>query len=101
MEPDEMRNGVLLLVVLFQNTFVLCMRSERRPIWREPLGSNPWLLLGVGSALGLQLLAMHWAPLRALLGTGPVRPEILAFCLAAGVLTIFVTEATKWLVRRG
>ena len=95
----EIQNGVLLLVVLFQNAFVLCMRSERRPLWREPLISNPWLLLGVGFALGLQLLAMNWTPLQTVLGTAPVDRFILAICLAGAAVTVGVTETTKWIMR--
>ena len=98
--PGQIQNGVLLLVVVFQNAYVLCMRSERRPLWREPLMSNPWLLLGVGLALGLQLLAMNWAPLQDVLGTAPVEGVILAICAAGAVVTVFVTEITKWVIRR-
>lgn len=97
---EEIQNAVLLLVVLFQNAYVLCMRSERRPLWRVPLMANPWLLIGVALALGLQLLAMHWAPLQDILGTGPVDPLVLGFCLAGAAITVIVTEATKWAVRR-
>lgn len=96
----EIQNGVLLMVVLFQNVYVLCMRSERRPLWREPLFSNPWLLLGVGIALALQLSAMFWSPLGRLLGTGPVSQHTLMFCLAATGATIVVTEVTKMIVAR-
>jgi len=95
------QNAVLLLVVLFQNAYVLCMRSERRPIWREPLFSNPWLLLGVAAALGLHLAAMNWAPLQAVLGTGPIEPVLLAFCLGGAALTAVVTEITKHALQRG
>ena len=98
--PGQIQNGVLLLVVVFQNAYVLCMRSERRPLWREPLMSNPWLLLGVGLALGLQLLAMNWAPLQDVLGTAPVDGVILAICTAGAVVTVIVTEITKWVIRR-
>lgn len=94
----EIQNGVLLMVVLFQNVYVLCMRSERRPLWREPLFSNPWLLLGVAGALGLQLTAMFWSPLGQMLGTGPVTQRTLMFCLAATGATVVVTEVTKWIV---
>ncbi|HET9428900.1 MAG TPA: HAD-IC family P-type ATPase [Allosphingosinicella sp.] len=96
----EIQNSVLLLVVLFQNAFVLCMRSERRPLWRERLASNPWLLLGVAVALGLQITAMHWPPLRSVLGTSPVDPSVLLFCLSGAALTVAVTEAVKWIGHR-
>ena len=96
----DIQNGVLLMVVLFQNIYVLCMRSERRPLYREPLFSNPWLLLGVAGALGLQLAAMFWGPLGNLLGTAPVSRDTLLFCLAATAATLVVTEVTKWAVAK-
>ena len=96
----DAQNAVLLLTVLFQNAYVLSMRSERRPIWREPLASNPWLLLGVAAALGLHLVAMHWSPLRSVLGTAPVETGILLICLAGAGLTVIVAEGAKWAARR-
>lgn len=96
----EIQNAVLLLTVLFQNAYVICMRSERRPVWREPLSANPWLLLGVGIATTLHLTAMFWPPLARMLGTSPVSRETLLFCMGAALATVVVTEATKWMVRR-
>lgn len=94
----EIQNGVLLMVVLFQNVYVLCMRSERRSLFREPILSNPWLLLGVTIALTLQLTAMFWSPLSNLLGTSPVSRATLLLCIEAAVATVIVTEVTKWIV---
>ena len=96
----EIQNAVLLMTVLFQNVYVLCMRSERRSILREPVFSNPWLLLGIGIAITLQLLAMAWQPLGGVLGTALVSRETLWFCLAATAATIVVTELTKQVVAR-
>ena len=48
----------------------------------------PWLLLGVAAALALQLAAMHWGRLQAILGTSPVEPAILLICLGGAALTI-------------
>ncbi|WP_166037987.1 HAD-IC family P-type ATPase [Sphingosinicella sp. YJ22] len=92
---DEARNGVLFLTVLFQNVYVLVMRSERRPFWREPLTSNPWLLLGVGAAIALQIGAMTLPPLQSVLGTGPIDQGVLASCLGAAFLIVIVAEVTK------
>ena len=98
--PGQIQNGVLLLVVLFQNVYVLCMRSERRPLWREPLTSNLWLLLGVALALGLQVLAMNWSPLQEVLGTSPVGGFVLGLCVTGAAVTVVVTETTKWVLHR-
>jgi len=96
----EAQNAILLMTILFQNAYVLCMRSERRPIWREPLLSNPWLLIGVSAALGLHLTAMHVPALQSVLGTAPVDNAILLLCLAGAALTVIVAEAAKWAGRR-
>ena len=92
---DSSRNAVLLLVVLFQNVYVMCMRSERRPIWREPLASNPWLLAGVSLALLLHGIAMIWPPLGRLIGTDQVDPATLLFVGAGAVVILVATEVTK------
>lgn len=94
------QNLVLFLVVLFQNVFVICIRSERRPLYRERLDSNPWLLLGVAAALGLHLIAMHWPPIAAILGTAPVGSTALALCLVGAGLIVIITELTKHVVAR-
>ena len=94
----EIQNAVLLMTVLFQNAYVLCMRSERRSIVREPLFSNVWLLLGVGIALALQATAMLWPPLGSVLGTAPVSAATMRFCVVAVFGTIVVTEVTKQVV---
>ena len=96
---ESSRNAVLLLVVLFQNVYVMCMRSERRPIWREPLASNPWLLAGVSLALLLHVLAMSWPPLGQLIGTERVDPATLLFVGAGAFVILLATEATKAVVR--
>lgn len=94
-EAEAARNAVLLLVVLFQNVYVMSMRSERRPIWREPITSNLWLLVGVSLALLLHLAAMTWHPLGSVLGTHLVDAQTLIFCLAAAAVILTVSEATK------
>jgi calcium-translocating P-type ATPase len=96
----EIQNAVLLMTVLFQNAYVLCMRSERRSIFLEPLFSNPWLLLGICIAITLQLIAMFWPLMGGVLGTSPVTTGTLWLCLGATVSTIIVTETTKKAVAR-
>ena len=96
---ESSRNAVLLLVVLFQNVYVLCMRSERRPLWRQPLASNPWLLLGVSLALLLHATAMIWPRLGGVIGTEPVDLAALMFVGGGALLVLLVAEITKAAVR--
>jgi calcium-translocating P-type ATPase len=94
------QNIVLLLTVLFQNAFVLCLRSERRSLLRQPLRDNPWLLLGIGIALTLHIMAMQFEPLRLVLGTSPPDRAALLACLAGMLAILIVTEATKFALAR-
>lgn len=96
---EQARSSVLLTTILFQNMFALSMRSDHRPIWREPLTSNPWLLLGIAAALLLQLAAMTFAPLQVVLGTAPPDRFGLAACAIGAALTVVVAESTKSVFR--
>ena len=99
-DVESARNLVLLVVVLFQNVFVLSLRSERRSFFREPVWSNPWLLVGVALALCIHLTAMYWPPLAGLLATSPIDGPSLLLCIAAILLLLAATEATKRVVAR-
>lgn len=91
----EAQNHVLFLTVLFQNVYVLCMRSERRSVFEEPLWSNPLLPWGVLLAVGLQLVAMNWEPLGHILGAAPLDLPSVLLCLGGALLIVIVTEITK------
>ncbi|MFZ3483337.1 cation-translocating P-type ATPase [Sphingomonas sp. 3-13AW] len=95
----EARNSVLLALVLFENMFVLAIVNDHRPAWREPLWNNRWLLVGVASALGLQLGAMAWPPLQDLLGIGFPDLASCLVCLGGAGITLIATEAAKLVVR--
>ncbi len=96
----EAQNAVLLATVLFQNVFVLSMRSERRPIWRTPVVANPLLALGVAAALLLHLGAMTLPFLQEILGTGLPDAPMLLLCGAIAGLVLLVSEATKAVLKR-
>jgi len=97
---EEARSSLLLALVLFENAFVLAMSREDGPAWLRSLSRNWWLLLGVVAALGLQVLAMTYAPLRELLGLSvPDRASVLA-CVLGAVITLIAAEVAKFIVRR-
>ncbi len=96
----EARNGVLLCVVLFQNAFLLSVRSLGRPFLRERLFANPLLLLSIAVALGLHLAAMTLPWLQAVLGTALPGHRIVLGALAGAAGTFLLSEAIKmWRAR--
>jgi calcium-translocating P-type ATPase len=96
---EEARNAVLLMVVLFQNAFLISIRHLHLPLWRVH-SENRWLFLGMTVALGLHVGAMHFSPLQAMLDVSPVSSEIVLQCLAGSFAVLFVTEVAKRLHRR-
>lgn len=97
---EQARNFVLFTTVLFQNAYVLSMRSERRPMFRIPLFSNPWLLAGVSGALMLQLVVQYVPIARSVLGTAPLAAADYVAAVIAAAGLVVVTELTKFLVGR-
>ncbi len=95
---DAARNLVLFTTVLFQNAYVLSMRSERKAVLHLPLLGNPWLLAGVMGALLLQLIAQHVPLFGAVLGTAPMAFAEYGLALAAALGLALVTEVTKFLI---
>ena len=95
----ESRNAVLLMVVLFQNAFLLSVRNLHRPFWHWHPPENGWMFLGMAAALGLHIGALNFPPMQSLLNVQPVGTTIVIQCLAGAVAVLLVTELTKWRLR--
>lgn len=91
---DSARTGAVTLMVLFQNVYVLAIRTERSLLTAPPTG-NPGLLGGVGLALGLHVLAMHWPPLARLVDLTPLPGGHWALLLALALGLWLLTEFEK------
>lgn len=92
---DSARNGLLLLMVLFENIHVFNCRSETKSAFSTPLMSNPILIIGILAALSLHVAMMYTPVGNAMLKTEPV--SVLAWAgIAALALTILAAmEAHK------
>ncbi|MEO3428679.1 HAD-IC family P-type ATPase [Pelagibius sp. CAU 1746] len=95
---DQVRNLLLLLMVLFENVHALNARSEERSVFAVPLGANPFLILAILGAQGIHVAAMY---LPGLSGVLSVQPIALADWLLVAVLAcslLAVMELRKaWL----
>ena len=91
----EARNGVLLMVVLYQNAFLLGLRHLHKPFWHWSERENRFLFGGLVLALTLQVGAMLTPLGQAMLGVGPVDLETILICLGAGVVVLMVNEFAK------
>jgi calcium-translocating P-type ATPase len=60
---------------------------------------NPYLLLGVGAVVVLQLLFTYAPPLQALFGTEAVPPLVWLWLLLGGFVFFLIVEAEKLIIR--
>jgi P-type Ca2+ transporter type 2C len=93
---ESARNGLLLLMVLFENVHVGNCRSEYRSGLRMSPFSSPFLLFGATAALLLHVVAMHTPLLQSVLRTEPI--SLMNWVVLALLsLTVFVAiEVHKW-----
>jgi magnesium-transporting ATPase (P-type) len=99
---DLARTTAMTQLVVFQFFHVFNCRSLDRSILRIPLLSNRFLFGSVLAAALAHLLALHWAPLRAVFRTVPLSLPEWGMVIAVGSLVIVGGELDKaWNRRRG
>ncbi len=96
----QARNGLLLLMVLFENILLANCRSEHRSAFAVSPLRSPVLLAGTTAALAVHVTAMHLPPLQRVLGVAPVSATTWAACLALSLTVLLADEAWKWWRRR-
>lgn len=98
---DAARNGLLLLMVLFENIHIGNCRSETKSaLTRSPLQS-PILFGGALCALLTHVVSMYFPPLQAVLRTEPVSPAgwLVFVGLAFTVFVAMELHKLSWRLR--
>lgn len=97
------RSIIMMLMVFIQNINVLNCRSEKRTVFKEPLHTNPILLITVAGSIGLQLI-MAEIPITAMfLKVTPLETVNILKLLLLSLIIIAVYEVYKLIynIRRG
>jgi magnesium-transporting ATPase (P-type) len=89
------RNGLLLLLVLFENVQAGNARSETRSLLRLSPLRNPILFVGTAAAQLIHLAVMYTPGLRDILGIEPVSLQQWAASLGLAVVLFIAIEAHK------
>lgn len=95
-DAESARSVVFVMLGVDSLIYVFSARSLRRPIWKTPLLSNPWLLLAVIGGFFLQLGALYLPFLRMVLETRELAPVEWIVVLVEVVLVIGIIELVKW-----
>jgi magnesium-transporting ATPase (P-type) len=97
---ESARNGLLLLMVMFENIHVGNCRSEQQSGLRMSPFRSPFLLLGATAALLLHVLAMHTPLLQNVLKTEPISLMSWVVLAALALTVFFAIEVHKWFWQR-
>ena len=93
------RSVIMMLMVFIQNINVLNCRSEKRTVFKEPLHTNPILLITVVGSIGLQLI-MAEIPITALfLKVTPLETITIVKLLLLSFVIIVIYEIYKIILK--
>ena len=96
----DWRTMVFTVLALLQLGNALAMRAESRSALREPVGSNPWLLIAVAAGVAAQLALVYVPPFHDVFGTRSLGGVQMAVVLTASSGGFWIAEALKWRGRR-
>jgi magnesium-transporting ATPase (P-type) len=99
-DVDRVRNGVLLMMVIFENVQAGNSRSETAPVLRLSPLRNPLLLFGTLAALGLHVVAMHLPGLSSVLRAAPASAFEWAAAIAGGLVLAGAVDVEKFIRAR-
>jgi Ca2+-transporting ATPase len=87
---------VAFTALAFTQLFHVVNARDVRPVlWTRRMLRNRWLGLGVGAAVALQVLAVQWGPLQAVLRTESLPGSIWAVALGVAVLPVLVSQVAR------
>jgi cation-transporting ATPase F len=96
----DVRNGLLLQFILFENVLTLCARSERTSLFGPNFFRNPLLLGGIVFTQLLHIAVMYVPAMSGTLQIKPIALSEWAVLLAPALLLMAALELDKLLARR-
>lgn len=97
---EAARTVALNTVAFIQALYLINCRSLRHSIWSIGLFRNGWLWLGIVGVLLLQAGLTYLPSLNVLFQTAPIGWDEWLRILGAGLATLLVVEAQKWIAAR-
>ncbi|MDP2934142.1 MAG: cation-transporting P-type ATPase [bacterium] len=91
----EARTVVFVAFGFSSLLYAFSLKNLRKPLWRIPLFNNWWLIGTVALGIILQLLAIYWSPLQALLGTVPLSLALWGWVAVLSSIKLLAIELAK------
>lgn len=93
---DSARNGLLLLMVLFENVHIGNCRSETTSAFATSPFRSPFLLAGASGAFLVHIVGMHVPFLQSILRTEPVSLQTFLVMVLLSLTVLVAIEIHKW-----
>lgn len=97
---DKARNGLLLLMVLFENIHIQNCRSELTSAFRMSLLNSPILVIGTALAFTIHMISMHIPLMQDVLHIEPVDLPTFGILVLLAMSVIAAIELHKLWRRR-
>jgi len=94
------RTTAFTAMVVFEKVSVFAFRSLRLPGSKIGWFSNPFLLIALTATLGMQVLAVYWAPLQTMLRTVPMGVAEWQWIAIFSLPILIVPELLKFIAAR-
>jgi magnesium-transporting ATPase (P-type) len=98
-DHDQARTLAVNVFVLVETAYLFNCRSLTLSPLALGLASNPWLFLGAGLMLGLQILFTYWGPMNWMFHSAPISGRAWLGAAAAALACYLVVELEKLLRR--
>ncbi|MBU1557744.1 HAD-IC family P-type ATPase [Patescibacteria group bacterium] len=95
---EEVRTIMFAVVSVDTVFFAFSFKALDKPIWKENIFSNKYLLFSWGTSLSLLLVALFFPPIKNMLSLTTLNGPELLFLLGVGILNLFIIEITKYFV---
>ena len=97
----EARTVAVNVFVLVETFYLFNCRSLSRSFWQQGLFSNPWVWVGTGCMLGLQMLFTYLPACHRIFQTAPIGlPEWMVIILTAWLCSLIIGFDKYWAHRR-
>ncbi|PAP78665.1 cation transporter [Rubrivirga marina] len=96
----EAQTMAVTTVILFQIFYLLNCRSLKESVLQIGLFSNPWVYVGIGSLLVLQLGFVYLPVMHAVFGSAPIPAHAWGEALVVALVVIPAIGLEKWWRRR-
>jgi len=96
---EEARTATVAVIVCIEIFYLLMSRSERAPLWKLVLASNPYVWIGILLALGLQFAFTYIPVMNSLFGSAPISAELWFDILLVSILIIPVVSIHRHFIK--